>query len=395
LKRLILLGASEEGISAAHACGYHVIVIERPKKSISEKVTALAEAIYFADIWDTDAAHKVVEKIFSQYEDIKLILSFTELGLETAAYLSERYNLKTNPFETVRQTRNKNLMRNAFASHDDLKLQTFCGKADRLPEKISGLLPMIIKPNDGFGSQNVAYIKNQSDWEKWLRTHAQSKLEWILEPFIEGPEFSVETVSSEGTHTVLGITEKETSGMPNFIETGHIVPALLETEQKQQIEKIVKKALTVLGVQYGPGHVEVKWDVVKKRPVVIEAHTRPGGDFIPFLHFLSSGLNQYELGILSFEGKLNLDMQPQHTKFSQVKFFMLEEGRLSGLELRSSVPEPVVEWKIAYQVGEHIPGSRDSFTRGGYIIASSDSKALVAKAIDDFYSRIVWKIDKI
>jgi len=54
-----------------------------------------------------------------------------------------------------------------------------------------------------------------------------------------------------------------------------------------------------------------------------------------------------------------------------------------------------VEWKIAYQVGEHIPGSRDSFTRGGYIIASSDSKALVAKAIDDFYSRIVWKIDKI
>lgn len=186
LKRLILLGASEEGISAAHACGYHVIVIERPKKSISEKVTALAEAIYFADIWDTDAAHKVVEKIFSQYEDIKLILSFTELGLETAAYLSERYNLKTNPFETVRRTRNKNLMRNAFASHDDLKLQTFCGKADRLPEKISGLLPMIIKPNDGFGSQNVAYIKNQSDWEKWLRTHAQSKLEWILEPFIEG-----------------------------------------------------------------------------------------------------------------------------------------------------------------------------------------------------------------
>ncbi len=42
-----------------------------------------------------------------------------------------------------------------------------------------------------------------------VKETSNSSHEWILEPYIKGPEYSVETVSSRGTHFILGITENK------------------------------------------------------------------------------------------------------------------------------------------------------------------------------------------
>lgn len=85
------------------------------------------------------------------------------------------------------------------------------------------------------------------------------------------------------------------------------------------------------------GHIEIKWDVEEDRPVVIEMHTRPGGDFIPYLHQLASGFNQYELGILSYMNQVPFDVKPIYTKASLVKFFMFPEGALRQIYLATEV----------------------------------------------------------
>lgn len=53
----------------------------------------------------------------------------------------------------------------------------------------------------------------------------------IAEKFIEGPEVSVEAISWDGQHTILGVTDKITTGYPGFVETGHSMPSALAPEK--------------------------------------------------------------------------------------------------------------------------------------------------------------------
>ena len=49
----------------------------------------------------------------------------------------------------------------------------------------------------------------------------------LLEECLDGPEFSVETVTVAGQTTVIGVTDKRITGAPAFIESGHMFPAAL------------------------------------------------------------------------------------------------------------------------------------------------------------------------
>jgi biotin carboxylase len=198
-------------------------------------------------------------------------------------------------------------------------------KVDKLPM----CLPFIVKPLDGFGSKNVFLINHIDEWKEWYvkGNRDYPNIKWILEPFIDGPEYSVETVSSNGNHFILGVTKKETTGSPNFIEIGHSVPGITSWDFYKKALDITETSLNVMGIQYGPGHIEIKWDNKESKFVIIEMHTRPGGDYIPYLHTLSSGIDQYEMGIRSYYDSSVLETTlPTSKKHSMVKFLTFPEG---------------------------------------------------------------------
>lgn len=393
-KYIIILGASRYGAEAAFQCGLKPIIVADHYSSIDKEIAQLAEAVFYVrDIAEKTEVFYAVEKIKSLYQSVKLIVSFTELGLETAAYISERLQLPTNSLETVVNTRNKRLMREILQKDPELRLDVVSGKVSVLPKQFPYSRPAIIKPLDGFGSKEVDYIPNQQEWEKWLKRNQAHPHEWILEPYIKGPEYSVETVSWRGTHFILGITEKQTTGKPHFIETGHIVPARLQLEKVKRIEQVVMRALRLLDVQYGPGHIEIKWDVEEDRPVVIEMHTRPGGDFIPYLHQLASGLNQYELGILSYIDQMPSDVKPIYKKASLVKFFMFPEGVLQQISLENVVNQQSIQnWAMYYRVGDYIKKAVDSYTRSGHVIVCSETVEESQRLCENFIEQLKYEI---
>ncbi|KAF0994152.1 ATP-grasp domain-containing protein [Geobacillus thermoleovorans] len=393
-KYIIILGASRYGAEAAFQCGLKPIIVADRYSNIDKEIAQLIEAVFYVrDIAEKIEVLSTVEKIMNLYQTVDLVVSFTELGLETAAYISEKLQLPTNSLETVVNTRNKGLMRQILRKDPELRLDVVSGKASVLPKQFPYSRPAIIKPLDGFGSKEVDYISDQHEWEKWLKRHQNHPHEWILEPYIKGPEYSVETVSCRGTHFILGITEKQTTGKPHFIETGHIVPARLEQQKVKRIKQVVMKALHLLNVQYGPGHIEVKWDVEEDRPVVIEMHTRPGGDFIPYLHQLASGFNQYELGILSYMNQMPADVKPIYKKASLVKFFMFPEGVLRQISLDTEVNrEYIQDWAIYYQVGDHINKTVDSYTRSGHVIVCSSTVEECQRLCDNFVDQLKYQI---
>lgn len=393
-KYIIILGASRYGAEAAFQCGLKPIIVTDRHSSIDKEIAQLTEAVFYVrDIAEKTEVFYTVEKIMSFYQTVELVVSFTELGLETAAYISERMQLPTNSLETVVNTRDKGRMRRILSKDPELRLDVVSGKGSALPKQFPYSRPAIIKPLDGFGSKAVNYISNQQEWEKWLKRNQDHSHEWILEPYIDGSEYSVETVSCRGTHFILGITEKQTTGKPHFIETGHMVPARLGQQEVERIEQVVMKALHLLNVQYGPGHIEIKWDVEEDRPVVIEMHTRPGGDFIPYLHQLTSGFNQYELGILSYMNEMPPVEKPIYQKVSLVNFLMFPEGVLRQISLGAEVNrEYIQDWAIYYRVGDRIRKTVDSYTRSGHVIVCSSTVEECQRLCDNFLDQLKCEI---
>ncbi|MDP5274851.1 ATP-grasp domain-containing protein [Chengkuizengella axinellae] len=398
-KLIVILGPSEYGVLAAIKLGFKCIVISPRSSEIPNVVSERVDSIILVNsLEDTDEIHQKLIDITKRYTKIDLVTSFTEMGLESAAILSEQLGLPTNQCKVVKSTRDKSRMREIFSDNHLLKLNYKLGYIHEFEKNILPIpVPFIIKPFDGVGSKNIFFIDNQEKWTEWFLKHSNKDYnKWIFEPFIEGPEYSVEIVSSNGDHFILGITEKTTSENPHFIEIGHTTPAAISQELYENIVHITKEALTTIGVEYGPSHIEVKRNIKDNKIVVIEMHTRPGGDYIPYLHNLSTGFDQYELGIKSHYDSSVLKLQiPQHTQCTSIKFLSFEEGTLLSKGFLDEITDDNIhQWSIYYNVGDKIKKAVDSHTRAGHVIVKSNSKKLNEQSIVFFEDNLDIKLKK-
>nr|BFF17324.1 hypothetical protein GCM10025730_08450 [Promicromonospora thailandica] len=116
----------------------------------------------------------------------------------------------------------------------------------------------------------------------------------LLERVLDGPEYSVETVTRDGVTRVLGITAKSVAepgveAGTGFVESGHLFPAPLPPEQRDAIERHVVAALAAVGLTHGISHTEVR--LTAAGPRLIELNPRQGGGYIFELVRLVTGYN--------------------------------------------------------------------------------------------------------
>lgn len=179
------------------------------------------------------------------------------------------------------------------------------------------------------------------------------------------------------------MTAKTTTGAPHFVELGHVTPAPLTGHDHDRICTAVTDTLDALGVEAGAGHTEVRLDPWHG-PVVIETHTRPGGDCIPELVLLTTGWDQYALAISSIlggqPGQPRLPVAPA----AAIRFMAAgRDGELTAI----AGPGPagradcVVRTSVTATIGNRVAGPTESDHRLGYVIATGeDPVAAVASA---------------
>ncbi|MGK6317445.1 ATP-grasp domain-containing protein [Neorhizobium sp. DT-125] len=154
-------------------------------------------------------------------------------------------------------------------------------------------LPVIVKPVVGSGSMGVRLCENLSE-VRAQTSHLLRAADFasspgvLVEEYIDGPEFSIETVG----RIVIGITAKHLGPRPFFVEVGHDFPARLPARVKKQVTFAVMTAIDALGLHWGPAHSEFR--LGPKGPVIIEINPRLAGDFIPELVKLAYGIDLVE-----------------------------------------------------------------------------------------------------
>ena len=204
----------------------------------------------------------------------------TDMAVPTICYVAEHLSLNSNSYSSSIATTNKGAMRTAFVK-GSCSVPNFIKVTNSL-ERIADIqFPVIVKPSDRSGSRGVTKIDRKEDLELAIKKALEESFEKaaLVEQFIEGIEVSVESISWNGKHTILAITDKITTNAPYFVELAHHQPSQLSGEVLTKIKAETIKCLEALEINYGASHSEFK--ITKKGDVyVIEVGARMGGDFI-------------------------------------------------------------------------------------------------------------------
>lgn len=300
-----------------------------------------------------------------------------DLPVATINYVASNMGLISNPYQYSDITTNKYLMRQCFAENEIPSPRFALVKPER-PYSIKGFeFPLIVKPTDRSGSKGVEKVFDPIQLDIALK-RAQDvsfRKEAIIEEFVTGCEISVESISFEGKHYILQITDKVTTGSPYFVELEHHQPSSLPEEAQNKVKKIVLRALDSLKIKCGASHSELK--ITENGDIkVIEIGARMGGDFI------GSDLVQLSTGYDFLQGVVEVAMgtftEPQITahNFAGV-YFLSEETKelLPIIKNHTKYPE-IVRAEIT---DNHLHPIECSGDRSGYLIYKSDEKFNIRK----------------
>lgn len=337
-----------------------------------------------ADIRDEESLYQAIIK--SPYAlELDALIPATDYASHLTAKVAERLGLRGVPYQAALRARNKDLARVAYVDHHVpsakfKKVRTY-EEASEAAEEIG--FPVVLKPTNCASSQNVFFINDQDHLKEAIGIIQDFKVsyldfavreDYLIEEYLDGPEFSVELFVRDGEVIFSTVTEKLTSPLPYFVEISHTLPTPSHIEHEREIIDTAIQALAAIGITDGPSHVEVK--LTSQGPRIIEVNGRPGGDNI------SSDLLIQAFGVDIFEATVNyyldnpIDIVKKRDRAASIAYLTVDEDgvleKIEGIEEIEQHPQ-VIRSHFSVSTGDPITLAKSSDDRLGYIITIGDT----------------------
>lgn len=298
----------------------------------------------------------------------------SDLAMSTVNFVAGRLGLTGNSMACAEATTNKVSMRESLRDAGLPGPAFVRVGAGRAGDPVPLALPLIVKPVDRSGSRGVTLVDRAGDLEAAVRRALEASLagEAIVEEVLPGREISVEMISWQGKHHYLTCTDKETTGPPWFVETGHHQPADLDAGLERRVADVVRAALDALGVEHGASHSELRISADGALGIV-EIAARMGGDFI------GSDLVRLSTGYDFLEGVIDVALgrfTPPVTRaagHAGVRFLLpARAGLVREVVDHTADFDEVVRAEVQVRAGEEVAPVRESAGRRGYFMYRSD-----------------------
>jgi biotin carboxylase len=273
--------------------------------------------------------------------------------------------------------------------------------ADRVAATVS--YPCVVKPTSDSGSNGVRLVHDAADLQAHCRRLAavvvndrgQAQPGWsLVEEFLDGPEFSVETITSApGKTCVIGITTKHVSDPPHFAELGHDFPSRISPQRHRQLEEAVVDALNAAGYDFGPAHTEVRLTDIG--PVVVEINPRLAGGMIPELVRLAWGIDLLDVVLQTAAGRA-LSIRRVRSDSASIRFITAPaEGSLRRPPSLHAAREIPLVRQVAFEkaAGARVRPATCAADRLGYVIASGSPTPSVTAAATQAVSVVTQDLD--
>jgi biotin carboxylase len=232
-------------------------------------------------------------------QEVVGVYCFDEGLVWSAARVSEALGLPGNPPAAIAACRDKNATRVALEAAG--VPQPLSIGVHNLDEALAAAgkigYPVVLKPR---GLAGGAGVKLAGDAGEVSTAYAAATavsyprvpvfdMSVLVEEYVDGPEISIDAVFFDGECVPLTLARKQVGFAPFFEETGHLVDASDPLLSDPELLDALRRSHAALGFHTGVTHTEFR--LGRHGPRLVEVNARLGGDMIPFLGHLASGVD--------------------------------------------------------------------------------------------------------
>ncbi|MDG4795595.1 ATP-grasp domain-containing protein [Micromonospora sp. WMMD1082] len=386
-RTILLLSATESFITKARNLGLDVVHVEAPTIANPALRDLCVESLT-GDVLDVPAMVEVGRSLHERYGFVGAI-SNHEPACAAAEAIALDLGLPAAGVGVTALLKDKIATRARLAGHPvlDTPWAEIADEED-LPAAVERLgYPLIVKPSAAASSMGVVRLAGPDDLtaavaeiRQLLRNeHPYADLlpvdRFIAEPFIAGNEYSVDTFTRNGKHTILAIILK-VNEPGTCVETGHLIPAPLDADVQMAIGSLVIEFLDRVGLREGPAHTEVITG--SDGPYLMESHARTSGDELPELTWLIGGRNA-EVDMLAHFANLDppAAVPPAAPAAARIYVPPPGAGRIRAIEgeAEARAVAGVRSLELYVKPGDETPGLTASWNRCAALVTTADTAA--------------------
>jgi biotin carboxylase len=319
------------------------------------------------------------------------LLCYDELRIWHTARIATALGLPTSTPDAVLACRDKALSR---------RLMTEAGVPGAVSVRVSGLdqalaaaerigYPVVLKPRGLAGSEGVTRVDDPGELvERFGFTRAADFAEVpryaedvLVEEYLDGPEIAVDSVVRDGAVRPVFVSHKEFGLPPTFEETGHSVDADDPLLRDPDLLAVLAGAHAAIGFAHGVTHTELR--LTRRGPRVVELNGRLGGDLIPYVGRLATGVD-LALAAADLAAGRDPDLTPTTRRSAAVRFYYPDRDVVVQRVALAAPPPGVVELRPLAEPGRTLLRPPGSFVFGraaaGFAVAASP--AACRRALD-------------
>jgi len=227
------------------------------------------------------------------------VLSWDETLIVTVAHVAEQLGLPGAGVDGIEGCRDKGRNRRLLTGAG-LPQPRFAqvSSADEAVDAAASIgYPVVVKPRGMGASIGVVLAGDEGELRSAFDVAQDSSYIGavpyrggaLVEEYLTGPEISVDAAVVAGEYLPLFVARKNVGMFPYFEELGHTIDAADPLMADEELLAVLSGAHRAIDFGYGVTHTEVK--LTARGPMIIEINGRLGGDMIPYLGKLATGID--------------------------------------------------------------------------------------------------------
>jgi S-sulfo-L-cysteine synthase (3-phospho-L-serine-dependent) len=350
------------------------------------------------------AVIKAIQEIHSQ-KIVNAVVTTSEFYVPLVAQVATALGLPGLDPAAAKICRHKPSTRKTLQAAGLLTPDFYLVNSEREASELAARIeyPCVVKPPSDSSSHGVRLVTNADEFMEhfhdihgWKENIRGQSLDGsvLVESLLEGPEYSVETVTLPGGETrVIGVTDKHLSREPYFVEMGHDFPSRAPKAVQQALVQTVLKALAAVNYNFGPAHTEIRW--TQRGAAVVEINPRLAGGMIPELVGYAKGIDLLQVWMDLLVG-LPVDLTPEHEQNASIRFLTADRtGQLRGthgIDEATVIPS-VREISVTAKPGRMVNPATDAYDRLGFVIGAGPDPASVSRHLQEALETIQLEIE--
>jgi len=320
------------------------------------------------------------------------ILTWSEALLERTAEAAAQLGLAHMSTEAVRNCRDKSatrrLLEKAGVPSARYEVADSLDEAREAAERIG--YPVVVKPRALAGSSGVVLARTSAELDRLHRHAAEAAFPGLdplhglmVEEYLDGPEISVDSVVVDGAVHCVNLAYKRIGYPPFFEEVGHLVRPWRHEPWADELIDMVERVHAALEVATGVTHAELR--LTRNGPRLVELNGRLGGDYIPLLGKLATGVDLTAAAMDAARGVLPR-LRPDRDRCAEVRFcYPEQDGVVERLDVSDAAKVPGIERAVALaEPGQRLLlPPRGVVPRLAALIAVGATPAACAQALDE------------